>query len=166
MGKFLDDEKQGKIGERYFEKYLKKNKITYADVRKNPVYRDIDVDYIIHENDKNIFYEVKYNWKKVHFLNFELLTNCDTTYGAIKFGWPFITKANYIIFVNPLGEMSKLDWNNESKTVFNEIYRTYDVIKNDPTRNSRGIITHQSCYTEIPIIKFLEFIEYIDVKGK
>ena len=98
----------GKQAEKYAEQYFIKNKWQYKDVRNNPDYWKIDIDYIVN----NETYEVKRNFHNAIYGRAGWYFWIELKVGN-NLGWWYKTQADYFLFFSADGD-GILIRNNES----------------------------------------------------
>jgi hypothetical protein len=94
VAQFEECLEKGKEAEQWSINYFKKNNIIYSDVREDPEYQEIDIDFITDTlgkvEVKNNYYDALYG-KQGWFFRIELDNDK-------RHGWWGKTKANYFIF--------------------------------------------------------------------
>ena len=119
----------GKLAEKYAEKYFIKHNYKYKDVRNNPEYWKIDIDYIVNGET----YEVKQNYhnaiygRKGNYFWVELSV-------GDKQGFWYKSKADYFLFFNSEGSGILIQNNEAFKNIVTGFIKNGDHSKEGNNR--------------------------------
>ena len=106
----------GKEAERQAEKYFNKHGYKFIDVRNNPEYRNIDVDYIVGGLGK---VEVKLNFNNARKGKVGWFFWVELEVGKNQ-GWYYKSKADYFLFFNEYGNGILIKNDDVFKSIVNE----------------------------------------------
>ena len=146
LGNFAQALEVGKLAESYAEKYFAKHNISYQDVRDNPEYQRIDVDYVTSvgkiEVKQNLHEAAKYHPGKFFWIETEVGNNQ---------GWWHFNDTDYFLFFNDTGNGILLKNDDTFKNFINNLitngdHSDYAFNRFDYKKDSRynGYITAKS----------------------
>jgi len=141
---FVTDNIKGQTKERKFKLWCARRNIQVQDLTR----RHLTYDFVVQILDRKFKVDVK-SWTKPDKLVVEEFHDLTSQ----KPGWFHTSEADYIVYVNH----DRLIWMNleKARRIHNQIYRSYDLIKNRPTRGKYGDVW-QSAFRYIPLHELKE----------